>query len=601
MDIITKKADCCGCNACGDVCSHNAVSFKIDIEGFWYPEIDQTKCIDCGLCKDVCPVLCKANYIQRYATPKVFAAYAKNEDIRIDSTSGGIHSIIALAMYARKAYVGGAIFNDDHTVSHIVSNDERMLSEIRSSKYLQSNMEGQFKELRKLLIRGENVFYCGTPCQIQALYKYLRKEYSNLMTCDFVCRGVNSPKVFLSYMNMLEKQFGAVATKIKFKAKKKGWHNFSMYVQFANGREYCKDRWHDLFFIGYLQYGNFARPSCYNCQFKGFPQKADITLADFWGIENIDKTMDQDRGTSLVLVNSSKGLELFESVKEQIEWREFTMKDAEIGNPAINKSLEPESSNRDAFFKALDKNTFDKVARRFFPLPTVFNKLKSKFRLLIHVVYCVLKTINMLGFSFYSWHIFLKYNIFSSQVRKRKYYCFRNLKYSIVQLDKGARLILNNTFTLGIKQVKRSRMETRLLLEENAQLTVNGSFTMFAGSFIRVIKGGHLILNGGFINENAQIICGDIIDIGEGCTIGRDVVIRSYDGHTIEQEGYRISEPIKIERNVWIGQGATILKGVTIGEGAVIAAGALVTKDVPAFSIAAGVPAKIIKEKVSWK
>ena len=228
MDIITKKADCCGCNACGDVCSHNAVSFKIDIEGFWYPEIDQTKCIDCGLCKDVCPVLCKANYIQRYATPKVFAAYAKNEDIRIDSTSGGIHSIIALAMYARKAYVGGAIFNDDHTVSHIVSNDERMLSEIRSSKYLQSNMEGQFKELRKLLIRGENVFYCGTPCQIQALYKYLRKEYSNLMTCDFVCRGVNSPKVFLSYMNMLEKQFGAVATKIKFKAKKKGWHNFSM-------------------------------------------------------------------------------------------------------------------------------------------------------------------------------------------------------------------------------------------------------------------------------------------------------------------------------------------------------------------------------------
>ena len=304
MKEIIEKSKCCGCNACGDVCPKGAITFQTDKEGFWYPEINQDLCIDCGLCQKTCPVLTKADNVIRYDEPLVYAAYTKDEAIRTDSTSGGIHSMLALAMYEQNAYVGGAIYNKDHTVRHIVSPDRQILPEIRSSKYLQSSMEGAYKEVRDLLKAGEKVFFCGTPCQIQGLYKFLRKEYDNLTTCDFICRGVNSPKVFLSYMDMLEKQYGSKATQIKFKNKKWGWHNFSMRVNFENGQEYCKDRWHDLFFIGYLQSGNFARPSCYQCTFKGFPQKADITLADFWGIENIDPSMDQDRGTSLVMVNS---------------------------------------------------------------------------------------------------------------------------------------------------------------------------------------------------------------------------------------------------------------------------------------------------------
>lgn len=208
---------------------------------------------------------------------------------------------------------------------------------------------------------------------IKALHLFLRKDYENLITCDFVCRGVNSPKVFLSYMKMLEKEFKSTATNIKFKAKDEGWHNFSMRVKFANGKEYCKNRWQDLFFIGYLQNGVFTRPSCFACRFKGFPRTSDITLADFWGIENIDPSMDQDKGTSLVMINSPKGMKLFESIKEQIEWKEFSYEEALKENPAIENSLNRPDTNREIFFNDIDKLPYYKVAQNI-----SFNSLQKK-------------------------------------------------------------------------------------------------------------------------------------------------------------------------------------------------------------------------------
>lgn len=445
------------------------------------------------------------------------------------------------------------------------------------------------------------MFYCGTPCQVQALYKFLGKDYPNLITCDFICRGVNSPKVFLSYLNMLESKYNSKAIKIKFKAKKWGWHNFSMRVKFANGKEYCKDRYHDLFFIGYLQKGNFSRPSCYKCPFKGFPQKSDITLADFWGIDILDKTMDQDKGTSMVMINSDKGKTLFEQIKNKIEWKEFTLTDASLHNSAINESLKVSCSDEERleFFKMIDTKPFEKVAQKYFPYPTLFQDFCDKIK--IYRLRQVFGLIKLLGLSISSWYLFLYINLFSKRVRARKKIFFRNHKNCIVQIDKCGKLVLNNIFTMGVKQVKKSKLETRLLIEKDSTLTINNPFLMYAGAYIRIIEGGHLILNGGFINENVQITCGDTIEIGCGCTIGRDVVIRSYDGHMLCEDGYRVSAPIKIGNHVWIGQGATILKGVTIGDGSIIAAGSVVTKNVPANTVVGGVPAKILKKDILWK
>lgn len=602
MIQIKNKIDCCGCNACGDVCPKDSITFKIDIEGFWYPEVNMDTCIDCHLCEKVCPIISPADKVIRYDEPRIFAAYSKDEEIRIDSTSGGIHSMLAQAMYEKNAFVGGAVYNEDYTVSQIIDDNPSRLSEIRSSKYLQSDASGIYMGIKKKLLDGHKVFFCGCPCQIQALYKFLgNKEYNNLTTCDFICRGVNSPKVFLKYMDMLERQYGAKATEIKFKNKKWGWHNFSMRVNFANGKEYCKDRYHDLFFIGYLQVGNFTRPSCYKCHFKGFPQKSDITLADFWGIERIDKSMDQDRGTSLVMINSEKGMALFEEIKDKIVWKEFTMADARRCNPAMYSSLEASSSNRKEFFEDLDILSFEQVAKKHFPtIPSLGSKLLFRSSIIVNLLKKILSIFSILGFSYNSWKTYLYINLLSKKVKRGVSLPLLNHKYTLIQMDEGAQMNLLARLHTGIKQVAASKMETRILLEENSCIEVDGSFTCFAGSYIRIISNSKLILHGGFINENVQITVGDTIEIGDGFTCGRDVVIRSYDGHIIEREGYNISEPIKIGKNVWVGQGAKILKGVSIGDGAVIASGAIVTKDVPAYSIVAGIPAKVVSENIKW-
>ena len=379
MIEIKDKKNCTGCYACYSICPKNAITLEEDNEGFKYPKIDKEKCIKCGLCKKVCPVLNKKNTDEnRNKEPSVMAAWNKDTDTRLDSTSGGVFSEIASQIFAEGGYVCGAIYDENFMVKHIVTNDAALLPQLRSSKYLQSDIKDCFKEIKKLLNNDKKVLICGSPCQIVGLYNFLGKDYDNLLTCDFICRGMNSPKIFKMYMKSLENKYKSKIKSIKFKNKIHGWHNFSTKIDFENGKTYIGGRYFDSYMVGYLKYNAFVRPSCYECKFKDLPRKSDITLADFWGIEKINPKLDNNQGTSLVLLNSQKGKNFFKKL-ENIQFTEIKSNQIFERNMYMKKSIE-ETKNRKEVFENIDNMDYDELSNKFFPSP----KGKEKFKIILN-------------------------------------------------------------------------------------------------------------------------------------------------------------------------------------------------------------------------
>ncbi len=367
-----------GCHACYNVCPKNAIEMYEDEEGFKYPKVNSEKCINCGLCEKICPMInvTKNNNFER---PKVYAAWSQNQEVRLDSTSGGIFSELANIIFDEGGYICGAIYNKEWKVEHILTNDRTELEDIRSSKYLQSNINNIYRQIKEKLNENKKVLFCGSPCQVSGLSNYLNKDYENLYTCDFICRGMNSPKIFKMYINNLEEKYKAGVKKVKFKNKIHGWHNFSTRIEFENGKVYIGNRYIDSFMVGYLKYTAFMRPACYECRFKGFPRKGDITLADFWGIEKINKQLDNDMGTSMVLVNSHKGQELFDKTRNKIKFQEINSQDVFNDNVCTYKSPD-RTEAREKVFENIDQMNYKELCRNFFRKPGIKERIKIYIR-----------------------------------------------------------------------------------------------------------------------------------------------------------------------------------------------------------------------------
>ena len=595
MINIQNKVDCCGCNACGDVCAHKAITFKSDNEGFWYPEVDMEKCINCGLCEKVCPIINVKDLKKNdYQEPICYAAEHKNIEVVFDSTSGGLFSALAEIMYRSKGYVGGAIFNEDFSVRHYISNDKEDLPKLRSSKYLQSNLEGFYTEVKRLVIAGEQVLVCGTPCQMAALRAYLRKDYDNLIIADFICRGINSPKVWRKYLDSFKDRYGSPVVYAKAKSKEYGWRNLTQKVILADGRHMYETVKNNNFTKGYLSTNAFCRPSCYDCKFKGFPRMADITLADFWGIQKIDKSWDKNLGTSLVMINSRKGETFFERAKNRAHVKQLDISGIMESNPALVQSLPPSKVDRTRFFEDLDKMTFVELSAKYLA-PSKMSwkgKLYHGVRSFLHIFKLPKQEISL-------WET-LKYSTVK-QVMEGKYLAI--YKYCTVQISKKANLIINDCFSIGKKRIKGSKLESRLLIEDGATLEAQGKFTVIYGADIELFKGAKLLIRGGGgTNINFTCICADYIEIGENVMIGRNVTIRDNNGHHfINLAGYKDTRPVIIGNKVWLCEGCTIMPGVKIGDGAIVGANSLVTQNVPAHSIVSGSPAKVVEKDVLWK
>ena len=352
---IQDNTKCTGCFVCESVCPKECITMKEDMEGFLYPQIENDKCINCELCIKKCPILSPKSTERGYKTVS-YAAINKDEKIRADSSSGGLFSAIAEAVMKENGVVFGASFSDDFSVLTKPVDVVENLSHLQGSKYVQSRIGDSYKRALSLLETGRLVFFTGTPCQIGGLYSYLNKDYNNLLTADLICHGVPSPKVWKKYLEYRRKVAKSDIAHISFRQKKYGWNKYSMYFGFCNNTAYLSEHDDDPFMKCFL--GDYClRPSCYYCKYKTEKRYADITLADFWGIESIYPEMFDDKGTSLIILHSLKGQKCLDSISDKLILREYPYDDIQKYNSAYLKSVD-EPNERQYFFKMIEKQDF---------------------------------------------------------------------------------------------------------------------------------------------------------------------------------------------------------------------------------------------------
>lgn len=388
-----QNNDCVGCKACGDVCPKDAISFPIDKEGFWYPSIDKERCVECGLCDTVCPALnvhCPSKNTR--SIPKTYKVYHKDKNVRYNSTSGALFYALAETFIKEGSYITGCVYNEGFTgAHHEVSNTPNGLKRIMRSKYFQSDTAGIFRQVKELLKNGEKVLFCGTGCQVSGLYGFLGKDYENLYTLELICRGINSPLAFTSYMKELKKRFHSDIKEVHFKNKLHGWTNLGTLITFENGKKYYRNRindpWVNAFVVGNL----YIRPSCENCKYKEFPRVADITMGDFWGLQFNDE--EKRLGVSVALVNTEKGDNLLQIAKKNMQVAKQSFEEAVRGNPSLIKSTKL-NPKRKEFFDRIQKEPYSKVVWDLLD-STVFKRactvvkiqIKTGMRSIYHKIY----------------------------------------------------------------------------------------------------------------------------------------------------------------------------------------------------------------------
>lgn len=345
---LTKN--CTGCMACYNKCPNNAISIVYNEAGFYTPQINKEKCTNCGLCSFVCP---QTKEVQPKEEPTHCYAVMADDEIRKNSASGGVFALIAQEYLRNGGYVCGAAFSDNFKhVSHIIIDKEEDLVKLQNSKYVQSNIGKVFSEIKSLLESGKDVLFGGTPCQVAGLNNYLGKHYDNLLTMDLVCHGIPSPLVWEMYLVALSKN--KKISNILFRNKKNGWH-YKSEVEIIFDNKILKKRIKDnLFYRAFFEH-LILNEACYNCKYANLQRPADITIGDFWGIERKDAELNDEKGTSLLIINNPKGQKIVNEIKDKFKkFKEFDIDYARDNNQRLKLSSERNLDNTQ-FIKNLKK------------------------------------------------------------------------------------------------------------------------------------------------------------------------------------------------------------------------------------------------------
>lgn len=378
MIEVKQKEKCSGCGGCANVCPQNAIDMLEDKMGFLYPVVDKSKCNNCRLCEKICPILNRNTEVKNDI--KAYACYNRNEQERLKSSSGGLFILFAKEILKRNGVVFGACFDDEFSVIHSYTESETDLYKFMGSKYVQSKIGDSYRKVKEFLESDRYVLFTGTPCQIEGLSFYLRKKYKKLYTQDIICHGVPSPLVWEKYKAYRLNKDCQKPLDISFRNKDNGWQLFNIQFLYKNN-SYNVNIKTDLYMQTFIK-NTSLRDSCYSCSFKKKNRISDITLADYWGIENIHSELYDNRGISLLIINSSKGQELFNSIAKYTKYRKTDLDNAIIYNTAMTKSVKMDI-NRDLFFKNLNDMSFSKLVKKYTKHDSFFKKVYNKLKSLI--------------------------------------------------------------------------------------------------------------------------------------------------------------------------------------------------------------------------
>lgn len=350
---VENKNNCTGCGACFNDCPTKAITMAWNKNGFYTPHLDSEKCVNCGLCEKVCPL--DKYKSQNIEQPQVLAFQNCDKETLFKCASGGAFASLAKLIIEQGGIVYGVVYDDDMKVCHTKAENIEDLEKMYSSKYVQSDTRDTFIQAKSDLDNGKTVLFSGTPCQIAGLKSFLRKNYENLLTIDLVCHGVPSPKVFEMYKKEYIEQS---LCNINFRDKSRGWNPYCVSIETRENKYIGKASKND--FIRIFLSDLITNNACYNCQFNKLPRVADLSLGDFWGVDKYDQSMNDNKGLSIILVNSEKGQSWFNQIKKQGLCKEIPLDFVIKNNPNICGSSKPHAK-RESFFEDINNGKSLKV------------------------------------------------------------------------------------------------------------------------------------------------------------------------------------------------------------------------------------------------
>ncbi len=349
-----EKSKCYGCRACEKVCSQKAITMEPDDEGFLYPVLNESLCINCGLCKKVCPY---DNDFSVYEPISVYALQHNSEDILSGSSSGGAFSALADYVTENGGAVCGCVFDDNFRAVHRVAENTAVIEKMKGSKYVQSDTADSFTEVKVRLEKGQTVLFTGTPCQVDGLKRFLKKDYENLVTVDLICHGVPSPLLLSEYIKYTENNKGKI-TDLKFRDKlRNGWRSEGTVVYKIGEKKKVltispfKDSYYNLYYMR----NSVSRMCCYFCKYATHKRVGDFTIGDYWNIPDVVPQIEYDKGVSVVFANTKKAENILNELKDNVVLYETELSSAVKGNGNLSKPSEMPEARKNIYKKITEK------------------------------------------------------------------------------------------------------------------------------------------------------------------------------------------------------------------------------------------------------